>query len=106
MQTQKRSIHIEDILINKSDSQGDQFTTNTRMKQKSPLNFYHIKYKVPKINEKTEFEYMYSKDSFLLQTEIFELCIDVTGEHFRLGDCIICVRRMTFHSILLGFFFF
>ena len=31
-QTQKRSIHIEDILINKSDSQGDQFITNTRIK--------------------------------------------------------------------------
>ena len=32
MQTQKRSTHIEDMLINKSDSQGDQFITNTRIK--------------------------------------------------------------------------
>ena len=33
-QTQKRTIHIEDILINKSNIQGDQFITNTRIKHR------------------------------------------------------------------------
>ena len=70
----KRSIHIEDILINKYYSQGDHFTTYTRIKQSSVQIHFWTQYYASL--------YYPAHSSLLYHELLFDCCFDTLHHYF------------------------